>query len=151
MYGRSRPSKVLRYLAAYYGLLQLSHLGFLGRALVSYLRAGTLPFPASPPDSGWSRQVLPFLFGMGAADALAAGLGIIFAVLLVFKGRIKPALGLVSLVIALTSALVFTVGTIASGAWGSHPGEYVSLVIVFSPLPLLFASLLGENQRKAIR
>lgn len=139
---RSIP-KGLRYLAAYYGLLQLSHLIFLGRALVMYLGGATLPFPASPPVQGWSQQVVPFLFGMGAADALAAGLGIGFSALLIFKRRMETTLGLISLVIALTSALVFAVGTIPSGAWGDHPGEYAILVIGFSPLPFLFVPLLS--------
>jgi hypothetical protein len=132
-------------LVGYYGLLQLSHLGFLGRALVMYIMSGVLPFPASPPNQGWSQQVVPFFFGMGAVDALAAGLGISFAVLFIFKRKIKIRLGLISLVIALTSALVFMAGTLASGAWEAHPGEYLSMVVAFFPLPYLLICLLREK------
>lgn len=147
-----RNKKGIRYLTAYYGVLQLSHLVILGRTLVIYLQTDILPFPASPPAQGWSPQVIPFFFGMGAVDAVAAVMGISFAGLFLFMDRIRVTLGLVSLIIAMTSALIFAVGTIANGAWSAHTGEYLSMVVVFLPLiPLLFSLLRSISQRRSTR
>lgn len=145
-----RNRKGIRYLTAYYGVLQLSHIAILGRALVIYLQTDIFPFPASPPAQGWSPQVIPFFFGMGAGDAVAAVMGISFAGLLLFKDRCHTAVGFVSLIIAMSSALIFAVGTIANGAWSAHPGEYISMVVVFLPLiPLLFSLSRTISQRRS--
>lgn len=128
-----------RYLTAYYGMLQITHLMVLGRASVIYAQSNILPFPASPPPQGWSHQVIPFLFGLGAVDALAAGLGVLWAVDIFITHKMAEDLwGQISLSVAISSALVFAVGTIATGAWLFHPQEYFGMAIAFIPVVLLF-------------
>ena len=128
----------LKYLAGYYGILQTVHLLLLARAGLCLLSTGTVPFPALPPANGWSAQVIPFLLGMGALDGAAAGLGVFSAISLFGKNRFDSRLWMLSLEIALTSAMIFTAGTLASGAWNYHPAAYILLVIFFSPLFPLF-------------
>jgi len=128
-----------RYLTAYYGMLQIIHLMILGRASVIYAQLNILPFPASPPPQGWSPQVIPFLFGLGAVDALAAGLGVFWAADIFITHKMNEVLwGQISLSAAISSALVFAVGTLATGAWLFHPQEYFGMAIVFMPVVLLF-------------
>jgi len=134
-----RDQMLKRYLTGYYGLLQITHLMVLGRASVIYAQSNVLPFPASPPPQGWSPQVIPFLFGLGAVDALAAGLGVYWAAssLLPHK-RDDKFWGQISLCAAISSALVFAVGMIATGAWLNHPQEYFGMAVAFTPVVFLF-------------
>ena len=134
-----RGKMLKRYLTAYYGILQITHLMVLGRASVIFAQSNVLPFPASSPPQGWSPQVIPFLFGLGAVDALAAGLGVFWAarVLLTHK-RDDKFWGQISLCTAISSALVFAVGTIATGAWFNHPQEYFGMAVAFMPVVFIF-------------
>lgn len=141
-----KSSTLLRANTAYYGVLQLTHLGVLVRAGMIYLQTGTLPFPASPPTGGWSSQVLPFLFGLGGVDVAAILLGISFAARMLIWDREARNLGLLSLTVAFSSAVVFAVGTILTGAWAAQPIEYGLMVVLFAPLLPLFASLLDAGR-----
>ncbi len=135
----------------YYGLLQISHLVFLVRAGIIYGTGGEIPFPAPPPPGGWTSEVIPFLLAMGALDGIAAFLGIYTAYFSVFRDKLLSKPLLVSLVMALTSAGVFAVGTIASGAWAAHPLAYGLLIVFFSPLfPLAYRLLFGADEPPAV-
>lgn len=125
-------------------MLQSTHLAALARASVIFLQTGSLPFPASPPAGGWSPQVMPFLFGLGAVDVLAILLGITFAALTLVGSRDVGRLGLLSLTIAISSAVVFAIGTISAAAWSAHPYEYGLMVALFAPLLPLYLSLLNS-------
>lgn len=144
-----RGKMLKRYLSAYYGILQITHLMVLGRASVIYVQSNVLPFPASPPPQGWSPQVVPFLFGLGAVDALAAGLGVFWAAGIFITHKMDEVLwGQISLSVALSSALVFAIGTIATGAWFNHPREYFGMAAAFMPVVLLFyAIILTKDSR----
>ena len=137
--------KTIKGLTAYYGLLQLTHFSLLTWGGFMILRTGKLIFLALPPLEGWSPQVTPFLMGLGLADAIAAGMGIYFA----FQALVKKCwyinLGLISISIALASALVFLVGTISAGAWYQNPIEYLGMVVLFLPVPLLYFILIGVS------
>ena len=130
-----------RFLAGYYGILQTAHLFFLARAGFILRKSGIVPFPASAPPGGWDIEVLPFLMGMAAADVVGAALGIQFAYSLIIKRRIKPLTGLISLTIALSSAIVYLVGTLPSGAWNHNPISYLIVFAAFSPIIPLFIIL----------
>lgn len=130
----------------YYGILQGAHLLSLVRAGYLYLTWGSIPFPAPPPDPGWHAQVVPFLLAMGAVDGSAALIGLLTAYQYFVRGNLLLKPLLVSLLIAVTSAGVFTVGTIFSGAWAAHPLQYLLLVVLFSPLfPLLYGVYQAVN------
>ena len=132
-----KNSRGIKYLAGYYGILQTGHLILLIRAVLIVSRAGNLPFPALPPEGGWPLSSLPFLFGMGAADGIAILSGLFFVYQLLIKDQMKFLVGLVSLTIALSSGLVYLVGTLPSGAWTEHLASYLIVVFIFSPiLPL---------------
>lgn len=133
---------LLEYLVPYYGILQICHLGALTRASMIFMVKEKMVFPASPPAGGWTGQVIPFLLGMGAVDAVAAGLGVFYAWNKMRKQKGVDRLGVISLTAAITSALVFGAGTIASGAWTDHTLEYVIMLILFTPLLPLYISLL---------
>ena len=131
-----------KVLIGYYGMLQCMHLLFLARAVVVYFSDGRMPFPASPPLAGWSDQVFPFFIGMGLVDAIAASLGIYFAYCVIFVKTRSLLSGLISLTAAFSSALIFLVGTLPSGAWNQNLYEYLILVMIFCPAILLYIRVL---------
>jgi hypothetical protein len=139
-------SKVLALFSRYYCLLQITHLILLTRAAVIMVGGGSVPFPAAPPPGGWSEEVLPFMIGMGAVDALAAGLAVYAGLTLIRKNIFLNITWLVSLSLALSSAVVFLFGTLPSGAWQADPVGYGILVIFFSPLLPYLYFLLRYNQ-----
>ena len=138
--------KLFRFLAGYYGILQIVHLFLLGRAGIIIIRTGRVPFPAQSPPGGWNFTTLPFLLGMGAADVFAASLGIYFVSQLFIKKQIKSVTGIISLTVALTSGLIFLIGTIPSGAWNQHFIAYLAMVIGFSPLLPLYLFILKNTE-----
>jgi len=128
----------LKGLAKYYTVLQLFHITFLSRAGFIYLTKGRIPFPAQPPQNGWAVETIPFLFGMGAVDALAAGLAF-YAGWKMFKNSVfLPNIWAISITIAMTSAVIYCFGTLPSGAWQTNPIGYGIVVLAFSPLLVLF-------------
>lgn len=132
-------SKPFRYLAGYYGVLQSLHLISLARAGWLLLQTGELPFPAPPPPGGWPQTSLPFLLGMGIADLFAIFLGLLFAYQLLFRRIVQAKLGLISLTAAISSGIVYLVGSLPSGAWEAHLWAYLAVLLLFSPvLPLYF-------------
>jgi hypothetical protein len=141
------PRPILKILAGYYGILQSFHILFLARAGWIYLQSGRMPFPASPPLEGWSDTTIDFMIGMGAADAVAAGLGILFVYSLLIKQVEKPIVGLVSLTIALTSGVVYLAGTLPSGAWGDHPLSYLIVILAFAPVVPFFLVFLARTSK----
>jgi hypothetical protein len=142
--------KLFKYLAGYYAILQAFHLIFLGRAGLILLQSGRVPFPASPPSGGWHPSVIPFLMGMASADALAAILGIYFSYSLLVKGMLKPLIGIISLTIALSSAVVYLFGTFPTGAWTQNPLSYLVVLGAFSPiLPLYYLLVRQTHQATA--
>ena len=130
---KSLPGE-LRKFSYYYAILQLCHLTLLSRAGIMYLSGSKIPFPAQPPIGGWAIETIPFLLGMGAVDALAAGLALYGGWSLIARGEFLVKLWVISLNIALVSAVVFCFGTIPSGAWGVNPLGYGILAIVAAPL-----------------
>ena len=138
--------KMFRILAGYYGILQAVHFLLLGRAGIIFSRTGRVPFPAQSPSGGWHFTTLPFLLGMGAADVFAASLGIYFVSQFFIKKQIKSVTGIISLTAALTSGLIFLIGTIPSGAWNQHFIAYLVVVIGFSPLLPLYLFILKNTE-----
>jgi hypothetical protein len=132
----------LKKFSYYYAILQLCHLTLLTRAAIIYLSGGQIPFPAQPPVSGWAIETIPFLVGMGAVDALAAGLAIYGGWSLISQGVFLDKLWVISLNIALVSAIVFCFGTIPSGAWGTNAIGYGILAISFTPLFVYYVCLM---------
>jgi hypothetical protein len=145
-------SKTTRALIGYYGLLQSLHLLILIRAGILMLSGNTFPFPILPPPGGWHTQTMPFFFGLAGMDVIGIILGIAFAAAVVFKNSVKHILGLLSLTIFITGAIVFAVGTFPTGAWRAHAIAYWGMAALFSPVPVLFFKLLhtkplnNENQ-----
>jgi hypothetical protein len=133
--------KWIGFLSKYYAVLQIFHLTFLTRAAILYSSTGRIPFPAQPPDNGWLSDTIPFLFGMGAVDAVAAAMALFAGWKLFFRNQFQTPLWVISLNTAITSALIFCFGTLPSGAWGANPLGYGVLAVVFSPL-FLYSVLL---------
>ncbi len=140
--------KWIQYLAGYYGVLQSLHLFFLSRAGLILQKTDSVPFPASPPPGGWDDAVMPFMMGMAAADVIAACIGIYFSFFLLVKGRLKPLAGIISLTIAISSAIVYLVGTLSAGAWVQNPLSYLIVILAFSPIVPLYFLLLRETAAK---
>ena len=132
---------------AYYGILQSLHLVILVRAGVILLLQGRFPFPILPPPNGWDPQVIPFMIGLGTTDMAGILLGLIFTAQFFVKKRLNRRLGVISLTIFITGAVVFAIGTIFNGAWAAHPLAYGSMVILFLPVPILYYWLLVSNLR----
>lgn len=148
---QNKLDKAIKILAGYYGVLQSLHALSLARAGWLLLKTGRLPFPAPPPTGGWPASSLPFLLGMGMVDLFAISLALVFVVQLYRKGEIIHVVGIISLTIALSSGVVYLVGTLPSGAWQANLLAYLVVLLVFSPLIPLFAALLlsaGSMSRK---
>jgi len=139
----SKPiPKWIGLLARYYAVLQLFHLSFLTRAAILYSSTGRIPFPAQPAGSSWAVETVPFLFGMGAVDAVAAGMALFAGWKLIFRTQFQTPLWVISINTALTSAVIFCFGTLPSGAWQANPLGYGILAVVFSPLFAFYVMLM---------
>jgi hypothetical protein len=131
-----------RVLIAYYGLLQTLHLLVLIRAGIILLQGSESPFPILPPPGGWQEQSMGFMFGLAGMDVLGILLGIFFSYQTIIKKQFMPILGILSLTIFITGAVVFGAGTFPSGAWTVNPFAYWIMVALFVPSPLLLFKLL---------
>jgi hypothetical protein len=136
---------IARTLIAYYGILQSLHLVVLVRAGVILLLQGRFPFPILPPPGGWDPQVIPFMLGLGTTDLTGILLGLFFVYRALIKGALYRRLGVISLTIFITGAVVFAFGTLPSGAWAAHPVAYGPMVILFLPIIILYGWLLRSN------
>lgn len=137
----------MKLLIGYYGILQTLHLLVLIRVGVVLLLTESFPFPILPPPGGWESQAINFMLGLGTTDLVGILLGMAFAYLALFKGKFKRRLGVISLTIFITGAVVFAFGTLPSGAWAVHPLPYGIMVILFLPLTFLYSWLLRSNLR----
>jgi hypothetical protein len=79
---------------------------------------------------------------MGTADVMAIVLGLVFVYHFLFKDQVHTTLGLVSLTIAISSGVIYLIGTLPSGAWGANPLAYLAVIILFSPVLLLYYSMI---------
>jgi hypothetical protein len=138
----------VKLLIAYYGLLQSLHLLVLIRAGAILLFTSRFPFPILPPPAGWAEQTLPFMVGLGITDSLGILLGIIFAAQFLTHKRLNRRLGVISLTIFFTGAMVFAIGTRFAGAWAAHPLAYGLMAILFIPTPILLYWLLVSNLKQ---
>jgi hypothetical protein len=136
---KGTPPKAL---IAYYGLLQSLHLLVLIRAGLILLQGGESPFPILPPPEGWEEQSMGFMFGLAAMDVIGIILGIIFSYKTLIKGKFLPILGILSLTIFISGAVVFGAGTFPPGAWAANPISYWVMVVLFAPAPLLLLNLI---------
>lgn len=140
--------QLLKILTAYYGLLQTLHLFTLAYAGLQILRGDPAPFPILPPPEGWADQAMAFLYGLAGTDVIGILLGIFFATQVFLKKEFKPTLGLLSLTIFITGAVIFGAGTFPSGAWGAHPVAYWAMVALFLPSVVLYYLLLTNKPIK---
>jgi hypothetical protein len=129
--------RLARLLVAYYGVVEVAHAIALARAGIQLMATGTIGFPALPPPEGWSIQVVPFLVGTGAVDAVNVVVAFAFVYGYFTKARWRWGLGTVTLTVTAYSAIIFAFGTIASGAWGHNPVGYLSIAAVFAPVVML--------------
>lgn len=129
-------------LILYYGVLQSLHLLILLRAGILLLTTSTIPFPILPPSTGWQAQTWPFMLGLAGMDVIGILLGIIFAVRSQFQSVIDQKLGLISLTIFISGAIVFAAGTFPSGAWSQHPIAYGGMALLFLPCLFLYHKLI---------
>lgn len=136
-------NKIYKWLIAYYGILQSLHILTLARAGGILFFSQLTPFPILPPVGGWSSQTMPFLYGLAGIDVIGILLGIIFAWRHLFKKNFKPILGLVSLTIFISGAVVFAAGTFPTGAWSAHPLSYWLMVLLFAPIIPLYIKIIS--------
>ncbi len=134
-------------LIAYYGSLQTLHLLALLRAGIILLQGGEAPFPILPPPGGWGDQSMYFMFGLAGMDVVGIILAITFSYQTLIKDKFMSVLGLLSLTIFLSGAIVFAAGTFPTGAWASNPISYWIMVILFTPSFFLYIKLLNHSLR----
>lgn len=137
-----RKLLTLQILILYFGILQTLHLLVLLRAGILLLTTTRIPFPVLPPSTDWQSQAWPFLLGLAGMDVIGILLGIIFTIKSQFKGLVDHKLGLISLTIFISGAIVFAVGTFPSGAWSQHLIAYGGMVLLFIPCLFLYFKLI---------
>jgi len=135
-------SKQLKVLIAYYGFLQSLHLLALIRAGFMLLQGEPAPFPILPPPGGWQEQTMPFMLGLAGMDVLGIFLGTFYSYQTISTSKHHRLLGILSLTIFISGAVIFAAGTFPSGAWAAHPFAYWAMVILFAPAPILYVKLL---------
>ncbi|HAF47794.1 MAG TPA: hypothetical protein DCL08_00960, partial [Anaerolineaceae bacterium] len=112
---QDKNSKQQKFLIAYYGLLQSLHLLVLIRAgYMMLLQGEPAPFPILPPPGGWQEQTMPFMLGLAGMDVIGIILGIYYSFKTLFKQEHIPGLGILSLTIFISGAVVFAAGTYPS-------------------------------------
>ncbi len=144
----TKPSRTFYLLTSYYGLLQSFHLLLLARAGWYLIQNRTMPFPAPPPPGGWPGSALPYLLGMGLVDLLAISLGLVYVYCFTIRKEVNLTVGLISLTAALSSGIVYLVGTIPSGAWGANPLAYLAVLLLFSPVLPLYYLIIQQIEKK---
>lgn len=137
--------KIIQILTAYYGLLQTLHLFALARTGAILFFDSRFPFPVLPPPGGWEDQTIGFMFGLAATDIVGILLGMVFAWQSSLRDRFNRRLGVISLTIFISGAVVFGFGTLPSGAWAAHPWAYGIMVLLFIPTVFLYHWLLRSN------
>jgi hypothetical protein len=135
---RNHKSTFTSVLVAYCGLIQSVHIIALVRSYSLFRQSGEITFLAQPPPGGWSPQAEHFLISLGAIDFINALLVLVFVYGYFLQARWWYWLGTSTLTVSIITALVYAYGTIASGAWGGNPVEYLILVFVFIPITILF-------------
>ena len=139
---KKKPFSILKPLMIYYGLLQIMHLLTLAYAGILILQGNPAPFPILPPPGGWSDQAMAFLYGLAGTDIIGILLGILFAYRFTVQKRFNRRLGILSLTVFITGALVFGAGTLPSGTWAAHPFAYWAMVALFLPSLVLYYQLM---------
>jgi hypothetical protein len=134
---RNAYSRLARVLVAYYALIEVGHLLALIWAGIRLLLTGTIGFPAPRPVGGWEPQVVPFLVATGVVDALNVPLAWRFAYGYFRRAPWRWWLGGITLSLSVYSAIVFTWGTMAAGAWRDQPAAYLAMVVFASPVVVL--------------
>lgn len=142
---KDNVSKQLKVLIAYYGILQSLHLLVLIRAGYMLLQGEPAPFPILPPPGGWEEQTMPFMLGLAGMDVLGIFLGIFYSYQTISISKHHRLLGIISLTIFISGAIIFAAGTFPSGAWASHPFAYGAMVTLFTPVPILYVKLLKSK------
>jgi len=82
-----------------------------------------------------------FLNGIAAADFVNAAFALGFVYGYFRRTRWWFWLGTLTLTISVYAAVVFTIGTVAIGAWSNHLLQYVVFYVPFLPVVVLFALL----------
>lgn len=144
-----KNDRILKKLILYYGGLQSLHLLVLVRAGMLLLSGQNSPFPALPPSIGWQDQAWPFMLALAGMDVFAILLALIFAYQALQKNKTIYLVGVLSLTIFISGAIIFAFGTFFAGAWQSHPIEYGIMVILFLPTPVLYGILLHRLNKTA--
>ncbi|MBN1873977.1 MAG: hypothetical protein JXA33_07090 [Anaerolineae bacterium] len=135
MYHKNK--RLVTFLIAYYGVLEIVHLCILAWAGLQLVRVGEIGFPAPPPPGGWSVQARSFLIATGVADAVNIVLALLFVYGYFTQAPWWRGLGTITLTATAYSGFVFVYGTIATGAWIYHPVVYWGIVSAFVPIILL--------------
>ena len=137
----TRPSEAMSWLIGYYGVFQAGHF-MLNIVYLSGLQP-IQDFPP-PPAEGWHSQATTMWTSMGLIDTAIALLAIYF-VAAYFRGR-RRALwaGLVSLTVFVYNTFAFNYSVVVTGAWASHPIEYVALNAVSIPVVVLFVVVVRD-------
>jgi hypothetical protein len=143
---KDKKPKTLKALTAYYGLLQSAHLLVLIYAGITLLGGRESPFPILPPPGGWQEQTMPFMLGLAGMDVIGILLGILFSFQSLVNKKFMPLLGIISLTIFISGAIIFAAGTYPSGAWAAHPLSYWIMVFLFAPSPVLYLKLLAKSR-----
>jgi len=126
------------------GAVQLLHAIFLIRAAFIIFKGGGIGWPAPPPLGGWSPQAEIFLIALGSTDALLIVLSLLFVFSFFSRKKENIQAGIGILAAFMTTALVFGIAIIFTGAFAMHPVFYICMTCLFIPIILLFLCFIRQ-------
>ncbi len=120
-------------LVGWYALYQAFHI-----ILNTVYLIGLAPWFPPPPSGGWHAQARYFLGGMAFLDLINAFLTLFFAWGYFQRKKWSLSVGIITLTVSLYAALLFTIGTVQSGAWTGNLLGYLSFYLPFLPIVYLY-------------
>lgn len=133
-----------RLLVTAFGLYQLGHLISNIRGAFIYFDTRAISFPALPPPSGWSSDMVHVFVDMASMDTLNAVASLIFVWAYFQQKPWRLWLGTITLTLSVYAAILFNLSAYQAGAWvGENLWSYILINVTYLPVVVLCGLVLS--------